>query len=413
MNPDRSPDYSRPYQKTLAQLSFFLLLGLSATLLFDQGRYKLLNYVTELSTLVLVIGCWMNSKNANFRKQILTGLTIMALLIMNQFFSDEEQWPKSEIKYLAFMFCLVASTALLPAPATNSEKRYRPLLALALMVIACTSYLYSIYYLQRPFGPFENPHFLSLQIVILVNMCIFFIFRYALINKVIAVSVMLISFHLLTLINSKIAWAALAASFIVWGFLFFQNVKYIKIFTAIAILAGVFASTQFDYADHHLDSLSTSENSRVIGLWRDQRIIIWADSIAMQKSSDLKGWLFGHGLGNYESSFQDFSRYSIGDTERIPVEFVFPHNFFLEVLYNSGIIGLLALSIPAWIIISITYKNAKNRNYPAMLALALLTGVFMHTFFTLPLFTRFPSMSLAMIFGYCLWLNRNEATHAD
>lgn len=396
-----------PYQKILTKLNFFLLLGLVATLFFDQGRYKLLNYLIEIVTLVLIVGCCFNKQNANIRKQVFAGLFVASILLLNQLLSKELQWPKGEIKDLFFMLCVAAAVAVLPNETTLDEKKYRLLAISLLIVVTCVVYLGLIYLKGYPFGPFKNPHFLSLQIVVLANTAIFFSLNFQGIRRVVGLGVLVLSIFTLTLIVSRIAWVALAVSSVIWAGLIFKDKKYVTLIILAFTIAGIYASTLVSYASGPVAALATADNASIVEIWDDERVILWTDTVQMQKDSDLKGWLVGHGLGNFRDAFYAYSSYGGLRKSSVDVEYVFPHNFILEVLYNSGIIGLLSLTIPLIYIVSKTLKRTGNRNYPAILALALLAGVFIHTFFTLPLLTSFPSTSLGLTLGYCLWIARS------
>ncbi len=406
------PNYSYTYQKILAKLNFYLLLGIAATLLFDKGRYKALNYLVELVTLILAIGCCVDNRNTGIRKQIFAGLTVIVMLLFNQAISGEAQWPKSEIKDLVFMFCVMAAVVLIPKPMNTGEIKYRTYAVLLLIAIASTSYITMMYFLGHRYSVFENPHFLSLHVVILVNMTIFYSLKYTGISRIAGITVLAVSIFTLTLIGKRIEWVALAASLFVWAALVFQHIKYIRKYACFVAVFGLCITALVSYSDGPIKEVVTARNYSVLNLWQDERLILWADTIEMQKNSDLKGWLVGHGFGGFEDAFSNYSSYSGQKKASGAVEFVFPHNFILEILYNNGILGLLILSIPLGYIVFGVFQNTQGRSYHAILALALLAGVFIHTFFTLPLFTRFPSTSLGLILGYCMWINRDAAYHA-
>ena len=407
------PTYARSYQRLLSTFNCTLLFGLAATLLFDQNRYKALNYFIELTTLTLLISCYFDKANRAIQKQVAFGASIITLLLFNQLLSQEMAWPKSEIKDIVFMFCTVAAVALLPAPMNNKESLFCGYITLLLMLIATGTYLYYIYFMARPYGIFYNPHFLALSLIVLANFAMLFILKYTGTKRYIGAIILVASIFTLTLILSRIAWVAIGVSFLTWTSLYFQHHKATKIIALATILLGLFATTQVSYySSDSINALSTEKCSQILKLWKDERVILWADTMTMQGDSDLKGWLVGHGLGAFESEFIHYSSYGEDGKSLAKVDFVFPHNFILEVLYNSGIIGLLALGTPLIYIVSRTFKNTRNKNFNAIFAVALLAGVFIHTFFTLPLFTRFPSTLLGLITGYCLWLNRDMEQHA-
>lgn len=405
------PSYA--YQKKLAQLNFYLLLALAATLLFDQGRYKLINYLLELVTLTLVVSTCLAAKNISIKKQIYSGSLIIVALLFCQLISGETEWPKREIKNFIFMLCVIAAVTLLPNFSLLKETQTKIQAILGLTAAATISYLYLILVNGNPFGTFENPHFLSLQTIILVNLSIYFCLKYTDYKRVIGGVILIASIVTMALITSRIAWVALGLSLLLWAFFLCRHVKYIKFYVLFILIAGIFSTTLVTYTGDDVNKLATKDNAKILQVWKDERVIVWTDSLKMQKDNSAKGWLTGNGLGSFKEAFDQYSSYGEQGVRVNKVKFTFPHNFFLEILFTSGVVGLLTLLMPLAYIIIKTYKATSEKNLSAILALTLLTGVFTHTFFTLPLFSSFPSISLGLIIGYCLWVSRDAAPQHD
>jgi len=139
-------------------------------------------------------------------------------------------------------------------------------------------------------------------------------------------------------------------------------------------------------------------NDLMNNLGSEERVAIWQDALAMQEESNWFQWLLGHGLGGFESGFKAFS-YNHGG-----VGFTTPHNFFIEILYTSGIVGVLIVVIGEGFFVVAIHRLYWNTRYDsqkvlAILVLVLFTMLFIHTFLTISFFSRQSTYFLAIIIG--------------
>jgi O-antigen ligase len=134
----------------------------------------------------------------------------------------------------------------------------------------------------------------------------------------------------------------------------------------------------------------------------EERVVIWQDAWRMQTESVPSTWIFGHGLDAFEESFKRYSHYHFYN-----VDYNSPHNFLLELLYISGIAGVL-LSI---FMVSLMYKNlylgiknqAQYKNIYLVL-MAILTSNLILVSITLPFFTSYNLNIIAVVTGVMLYL---------
>ena len=142
--------------------------------------------------------------------------------------------------------------------------------------------------------------------------------------------------------------------------------------------------------------ISPTKNIDTNGLWiKDERSIMWIDSLEMQRAANKIGWIAGHGLGGFRSNFENFSRLNEFKA------FDFPHNIFLEILYNSGLLGLLIFVMCLGFLIKkllSAYKQSEDHCY--LFAITLLFTVFVFVFLTLPFLSRYSAYCLAFVIGY-------------
>lgn len=71
-----------------------------------------------------------------------------------------------------------------------------------------------------------------------------------------------------------------------------------------------------------------------VNINKQARVFIWNDVIKILEHNKISEWVWGHGVG-------------IDRTVKYPsYEVNFPHNFFLEIVYDNGIFGVFLLCVP-------------------------------------------------------------------
>ena len=111
------------------------------------------------------------------------------------------------------------------------------------------------------------------------------------------------------------------------------------------------------------------------------RTQIWAEVIALQKRSDPGEWIFGHGYNSVVSQI----RFSA-------------HNDFLEVLYDFGIIGILAYSL-----MLISLIGSINRLVRMRSMYAPVLGMSVTMFVVISMFSHFVIVPGLLVNGSLVW----------
>lgn len=179
----------------------------------------------------------------------------------------------------------------------------------------------------------------------------------------------------------------------------------IKLILGMLILQGLlFTSNIGNYADRFIDlahKISTEE-----------RTIIWQDAWQMQAKSTPQQWLYGHGLNSFVGDFKQFSRFY----REKNINFRSPHNVVLDVLYVSGIIGLLFFALVIYYLffqlIKIT-RHDKNNAKLACAVLCALTVSLLANGLNHGLFTRISFYPLCFIFGCLIFMQHNNNSHSN
>tara|TARA_B100000941_G_scaffold286071_1_gene259060 strand:- start:726 stop:1172 length:447 start_codon:yes stop_codon:yes gene_type:complete len=137
----------------------------------------------------------------------------------------------------------------------------------------------------------------------------------------------------------------------------------------------------------------------------DERLVLWGDSWKMQVESSLQNWIFGHGFGGFRENFSEYSSFSNA------IQFVFPHNFLLEVLYNNGLLGVLSFLAAFTGIIIKLHKNYRiSKDILNILAIMLVVSLFLFGFLTLPLLSKYNTYSLSFVIGFSLWILKRQSS---
>ena len=124
-----------------------------------------------------------------------------------------------------------------------------------------------------------------------------------------------------------------------------------------------------------------------INLRWDERAEIWLQVFDMLISNTQAQWLFGHGLGQF---LMDFHSRGVEQQFRV---FLSPHNFFFEILYSHGILGLVVIFGAVLTLFGALVKALGRCTDPlhrleGYVLVSTLTASLVHGVFTIPFFSR-------------------------
>jgi hypothetical protein len=184
---------------------------------------------------------------------------------------------------------------------------------------------------DRPFGAFDNPHYLAyfssllLPALVLLTVQLHAPFRW------LAAAILLLDFD--PLLN------------IVWA----PTIPVLAIGAAVAAVSWSTASPRVRWGLGLTVAVLAAALALGIVQQRiapvgptvpggDERVQIWTDTARMIADGDVRGWLVGHGIGSFQAHFARYSAPAYRD-------FALPHNHLLEVLYENGWVGLTLLAL--------------------------------------------------------------------
>ena len=144
----------------------------------------------------------------------------------------------------------------------------------------------------------------------------------------------LVDLFLLFSSNSRVSWVAFLSGSVLTILVFFKGWKKIMAFLSL-ILFSFLAGIAFG-----LSRLVDSAASFLTHVMEENRWTIWSDTINLLKDNSLLDWFIGHGIGSFRYYFKDYSTWPHYYTSPLPV---FPHNGFLQVLFENGLIGFMII----------------------------------------------------------------------
>ena len=200
-----------------------------------------------------------------------------------------------------------------------------------ILLIYTAAQLIALLVYSLPYGTTTNPHFLAIYSAICFLISIFYLFKTKTNTRYLYLFNSLITLAIVLYTSSRPTWIGLilSAGFCIHHVSKKNLLKFIAIF--IGLQALLLSINPFNYRNllYELIKHITTE----------ERTVIWADTWVMQKTSEPLNWVMGHGISSFYKDFQPFSRiHHIQDIKS-------PHNLLLEVLYTSGVVGILLVGL--------------------------------------------------------------------
>ena len=145
---------------------------------------------------------------------------------------------------------------------------------------------------------------------------------------------------------------------------------------------------------------------------REERLAMWRETLALLQANSVSEWIFGHGFGQF---LLDYKAYSSFHGQQ---DFSFPHNFVLELLYSHGVLGLVLVVggyIGLFRLLVKALRGGIEGTYRqlGLLLICVLTVHGVHTFLTLPIFSRPALFPLSLILGAAFRFLRGLGSDLD
>ncbi len=248
----------------------------------------------------------------------------------------------------------------------------------------------------HPFGTFDNPHYLAFFSSLLLPVLALLTVRLSRPYRWFMAAILLLNFD--PIIN--ILWAptipllanGAALAVVIWSI----ASRRVRWGLAISVTALV-AVLLFFILERHLVPVGP------VVPGGDERVQIWTDTLRMISDNDWQAWLVGHGIGSFREHFASYSAPAYRN-------FTLPHNHFLELLYESGSIGLgLVMGLLGCLVVhslrlARTLEPLDLRRV-AQCNLAAFSIWFTFSFLTFSVYSRYTLYPLGILVGVHLFLS--------
>ncbi len=368
------------------------------------GNYRTLFYCTILFLMVLGLLAPRAIAQTLARKEVLfTGAICGGLLTLALLPCDFIQPRKAYVQHIAYFFGLVFSSLYLLRELPPGIRNKLPLLLILLFSLATLRNLVGILENNNDRAFYWNRHFLGQFCLfsLAVFSYAFFTYRSALL-RLVWVGMALILIFLLIESKSRPSWIALMATIFPVISIYCQGrLRWVGLLTVLVLLGSIYQLFPVLVADYM--------NQLLGDLQHEERAYIWRDALHMQLDQNITAWLLGHGPGSYLKYFsQGYNTF--GDY----IEF--PHNFVLEVLFESGLIGLTLVTALYGFLFLRLHRAIRAHTGPhttLIILLAALLAQFIFTFLTLPFYSRYVLLTQPPLFAltfYLVSINQAYAT---
>lgn len=237
------------------------------------------------------------------------------------------------------------------------------------------------------FGTFNNPHHLALYILLTAPVLISFALYYRNAKSFFLVFLLTLSAWMMLKTSSRPAWLGILLGVSV--LIPFLSGKTRR---AVAVLTLIIPGFLYIVSDQFHDRVQ----DLILHISTEERVDIWKNSWQMLKSNSISEWVDGHGFDSFPNGYSVFTNFT-------GPQYTHPHNFVFEIVYTSGVLGLLLAMVLYYILVKkvvVVCKNETNGHMSNVgkLTLASVTMLFFHTFLTLPFFSTYNFYVLAMLF---------------
>lgn len=374
---------------------FVILLCLAMQVIELSDLYRFFAYLNLVFVLVLFPSTFNNSNRSEIRLLFYVLAIPIAFVILHFLAVMHMEFIK-EIRRVALATFLTIGIWML---AKNNQEYisnniFKATLTILFLYISIQSI--ALWILNKPYGTLKNPHYLAFFSAAFLIFTIYaFLKSSRYLKWLIAISfVTLGSFILLS--ASRPTWIGLIFSAIL--VLFFLEPK-IRKYTAMSLVMVLIVLVVFN-----IGNFSGRFEALLFHLGSEERAVIWQDAWALQKSSTLNQWIIGHGLSlsAFEEAFKPFSQFHLVNND-----FNTPHNYSLEILYASGMVGLfLFICLIYFIVKNLLLHIKANKGYRDLylLLLFMLITNLITVSITVPFTSSYNLMMIALVAGIMLFL---------
>jgi O-antigen ligase len=208
------------------------------------------------------------------------------------------------------------------------------------------------------------------------------------------------AFYLLWESSSRISWLSFFSSIVVAALVFLRNKR------LWIALAGMLAVSFTAAYVSGLAAIRSRIADLIVNWQTEERITVWTDTLRMLRDNSFMDWLLGHGIGSFRYYFPDYE--TIG-ARGVLESWNFPHNFFFQIIFENGIIGLMMILVGIALLMMGLWRahrllEDKIDRYLLVTIFILFWINFIHGALTLSFYHKYFIYPLSMVIGISLIL---------
>lgn len=383
-------------------IHFFVILISLAMQMFTFGEvYRIFAYLNLLMVAVSLYYVAKGDKSLVQWRWLRGILFFPVCFVVLHFISQQDVVMLKEMRHILLAVSILIGIVLLSKKSQQFLQGNLFIITALLIFIYTAGQLIAVYYYDKPlygqpYGTTKNPHYLAFYSAVCLLVCIYGFFKGTFLYKsFFGISIIILGYFLLKT-GSRPAWLGLFFSALVVIIFFLdKKIRLQALASFITLLTVLLVTNAGGFLDRSKDLIQTVKT--------EERVTIWQDTWKMQMNSTTKSWFVGHGIDSFDEDFKPYSTY-----HRQKIDFNSPHNYVLEMLYISGLLGLTLFLIMYWSI----YKNLVrrillNNEHKALyiMLFSILTTCFIFAGITLPFFNSKSMNIIACVIGVMFYLD--------
>jgi hypothetical protein len=376
------------------------VLGFALSLLLGRGTYKPSLYLCGFATAGMLA---FRSDGLRLDRSVPMILGLGAFLLGQGLLMAGSKLTGGFHTALAWAMLMVFAVQLLPS---RLPEGFRPhsyatvaqVFLVATVLIQVAAYPFKL----NEAGLFSNVHYLALFSVVTLPVAFYFVATAKAPRRWLFALALLGDFWLLLKSQSRPGYLSLLAGAVATVPFLAPRPRRFALAAIVLLPMCIYLTGWFGFAGR-VDDLAAH-------FLKDERFVIWRESWGMQTRSSSLEWWLGHGFGSFYLDYQPVSSFHGTD------EFSFPHNYFLEVLYSHGILGV-AVVASAFVVffrklvVAVAACRDPSRHALGMLLVSVAAADWVQGFLTLPLFSRHNLYPFSLILGASLHYLRESSPH--
>jgi O-antigen ligase len=361
--------------------------------------YRFFAYANLVAVSIYAFYQYKTSKKVIDYQWIKYPVMFSFLVYALHFFAVQNLEFIKEMRHILLAVFLLIGTAMLDNKEEGYIRKNIFMFAILIISIYVATQATSLWFFNHPYGTTKNPHYLALYSSVSIIVALYCFFRASLVFKwLLALCIILLGAFLIQS-SSRPAWLALIFTGCLVTCFFKSKGKIYALLSITIVLLSLILTNVGNFTERSKDLIENVST--------EERVAIWQETWTMQTNSSLPEWIVGHGLNSFEESFKPYSSYHLKN-----IDYNSPHNYLLELLFTSGILGLILVLAMFWsvyerLIYSIKLEDGQKSFYITLLAILTTSVIFASI--TLPFFNSYSINIIALVVGMMFYFSKKSS----